>query len=79
MRFGLNEDLGFSEKDRNENIRRIAHVGFPSFFLGDFAICREWRFILHNGEERTNANEYRSRSYSQIPRPLRSHRSSHLT
>jgi len=26
VRFGLNEDLGFSEKDRNENIRRIAHV-----------------------------------------------------
>ena len=27
MRFGLNKDLGFSEKDRNENIRRIAEVG----------------------------------------------------
>lgn len=26
MRFGLNKDLGFSEKDRNENIRRIAEV-----------------------------------------------------
>ena len=26
MRFGLNKDLGFSEADRNENIRRIAEV-----------------------------------------------------
>lgn len=26
VRFGLNSDLGFSEKDRNENIRRIAEV-----------------------------------------------------
>lgn len=26
IRFGLNKDLGFSEKDRSENIRRIAEV-----------------------------------------------------
>lgn len=26
MRFGLNRDLGFDEKSRNENIRRIAEV-----------------------------------------------------
>lgn len=26
IRFGLNKDLGFSERDRNENIRRIAEV-----------------------------------------------------
>jgi len=26
VRFGLNRDLGFSERDRNENIRRIAEV-----------------------------------------------------
>jgi len=26
VRFGLNKDLGFSEKDRTENIRRIAEV-----------------------------------------------------
>lgn len=29
VRFGLNKDLGFSETDRNENIRRIAEVGIP--------------------------------------------------
>ena len=27
VRFGLNKDLGFSERDRGENIRRIAEVG----------------------------------------------------
>ena len=26
VRFGLNKDLGFGEKDRGENIRRIAEV-----------------------------------------------------
>jgi len=26
IRFGLNKDLGFSEQDRNENIRRIGEV-----------------------------------------------------
>jgi adenylylsulfate kinase len=26
VRFGLNKDLGFDEKSRNENIRRIAEV-----------------------------------------------------
>lgn len=29
VRFGLNKDLGFSEKDRNENIRRISEVSHP--------------------------------------------------
>lgn len=29
VRFGLNKDLGFTEKDRNENIRRIAEVRSP--------------------------------------------------
>lgn len=27
LRFGLNKDLGFSDEDRRENIRRIAEVG----------------------------------------------------
>lgn len=26
LRFGINQDLGFSEVDRRENIRRIAHI-----------------------------------------------------
>ena len=31
IRFGLNKDLGFSETDRNENIRRIGEVGRAHF------------------------------------------------
>lgn len=37
VRFGLNKDLGFSEKDRNENIRRIAEVGLTGHGL--LAMC----------------------------------------
>jgi adenylylsulfate kinase len=33
VRFGLNKDLGFSERDRNENIRRIAEVGLTGHGL----------------------------------------------
>ena len=29
IRFGLNNDLGFDEKSRNENIRRIGEVRLP--------------------------------------------------
>jgi len=39
VRFGLNKDLGFSETDRNENIRRIAEVRSPPSHL---AVCC-WR------------------------------------
>lgn len=54
VRFGLNKDLGFSEKDRNENIRRIAEVAklfsdsstitltsFISPYLADRKIARD--------------------------------------
>jgi adenylylsulfate kinase len=33
VRFGLNKDLGFDEKSRNENIRRIGEVCFFFFFV----------------------------------------------
>ncbi|KAG8827709.1 Adenylyl-sulfate kinase [Serendipita sp. 400] len=58
IRFGLNKDLGFSEKDRNENIRRIGEVAklfsdaaaititaFISPYKADRSIARE----LHIG------------------------------
>jgi adenylylsulfate kinase len=38
VRMGLNRDLGFSEKDRNENIRRIAEVAKLFADSGDVAI-----------------------------------------
>jgi adenylylsulfate kinase len=36
VRFGLNKDLGFSEKDRNENIRRISEVQTHSAYIRAF-------------------------------------------
>ena len=33
IRFGLNKDLGFDEKSRNENIRRIGEVNTIHHFL----------------------------------------------
>ena len=41
VRFGLNKDLGFDEKSRNENIRRIAEVrwGFSWLSCWAFAWC----------------------------------------
>lgn len=42
MRFGLNKDLGFSEKDRNENIRRIGEVSVG----GAHYFCLQTRVLI---------------------------------
>jgi len=56
VRFGLNKDLGFSEKDRNENIRRIAEVAklfadsstiAITSFISPFAADRQTARSLH--------------------------------
>ncbi|KAJ4314610.1 Adenylyl-sulfate kinase [Neodidymelliopsis sp. IMI 364377] len=56
VRFGLNKDLGFSEKDRNENIRRIAEVAklfadsstiAITSFISPFAADRKTARDLH--------------------------------
>lgn len=39
VRHGLNGDLGFSDGDRNENIRRVAEVSRLSFEHGNLTIC----------------------------------------
>jgi adenylyl-sulfate kinase len=39
VRQGLNQDLGFSDKDRTENIRRIAHVAKLMMDAGLIVIC----------------------------------------
>lgn len=39
MRHGLNGDLGFSDKDREENIRRIGHVAKLMYEAGFIVIC----------------------------------------
>ncbi|RDW71972.1 putative adenylylsulfate kinase [Coleophoma crateriformis] len=63
VRFGLNKDLGFSEKDRNENIRRIAEVAklfadsttiaitsFISPYAADRKIARDLHAASGGGE-----------------------------
>jgi adenylyl-sulfate kinase len=39
VRHGLCGDLGFSEEDRNENIRRVAEVAAILYELGNIVIC----------------------------------------
>ena len=39
MRFGLNSDLGFSDADREENIRRVAEVGKLFAESGVVTLC----------------------------------------
>lgn len=39
VRHGINGDLGFSEKDRKENIRRVAEVGRLAFDHGNITLC----------------------------------------
>ncbi len=39
LRHGLNGDLGFSDTDRNENIRRAAEVARLSFSHGNIVLC----------------------------------------
>lgn len=64
VRFGLNKDLGFSDKDRVENIRRIGEVAklfadsstialtsFISPFKADRQIARDCHAAVQGGEE----------------------------
>ncbi len=39
VRQGLNQDLGFNDKDRSENIRRIAHIAKLMMDAGLIVIC----------------------------------------
>ena len=54
VRFGLNKDLGFSEADRNENIRRIAEV---SKLFADSATFAITSFISPYRADRDSARE----------------------
>jgi hypothetical protein len=69
VRFGLNKDLGFTEKDRNENIRRIAEVRHVPLRLLDP--------ILHASS--TNSTPHRSPNSSPTPPQSQSHPSSRPT
>lgn len=39
VRHGLNADLGFSEKDRDENLRRVGHVARLFYEHGNIVLC----------------------------------------
>lgn len=52
VRHGLCSDLGFSQKERHENIRRIAHISHLFFETGNIVLCS---FISPEGEMRDYA------------------------
>ena len=54
VRMGLNKDLGFSDNDRKENIRRIAEV---AKLISDAGVIVITAFISPFREERENAKE----------------------
>jgi bifunctional enzyme CysN/CysC len=49
VRHGLNGDLGFSEKERRENIRRVGHVARIMYDAGFIVVCS---FISPNRDVR---------------------------
>lgn len=59
IRFGLNKDLGFSEEDRNENIRRISEVS--KLFADSCTICLT-SFISPYRADRDRARELHKES-----------------
>ncbi|CAH0047922.1 unnamed protein product, partial [Clonostachys solani] len=59
VRFGLNKDLGFSEKDRNENIRRISEV---AKLFADSATIAITSFISPYRADRDLARELHSQT-----------------
>ena len=63
LRYGLNNDLGFSLKDRTENIRRIAEVG--KLFV-DSGIITLAAFISPIIEDRENARNIIGDRYIEI-------------
>lgn len=54
IRFGLNKDLGFTEADRNENIRRISEV---SKLFADSTAVAVTSFISPYKADRDNARK----------------------
>ena len=64
VRHGLNGDLGFSDQDREENIRRIGHVAKIMYEAGFIVICS---FISPSRKMRTYVrNLFTAGSFSEI-------------
>ncbi|GME69791.1 hypothetical protein B5S31_g3109 [[Candida] boidinii] len=59
VRFGLNKDLGFTEEDRNENIRRISEV---SKLFADSCSISITSFISPYKQDRLKARELHAES-----------------
>ncbi len=55
VRHGLNGDLGFSEKERRENIRRVGHVARLMYDAGFIVICS---FISPNRQVRDAIKDF---------------------
>ncbi|GAB7348626.1 hypothetical protein MBLNU459_g7000t1 [Dothideomycetes sp. NU459] len=64
VRFGLNKDLGFSERDRNENIRRIGEVAklfadsaciTLTSFISPYKADRAQARAMHESTDNTDA------------------------
>ncbi|KAK7549511.1 adenylyl-sulfate kinase [Phyllosticta citricarpa] len=67
VRFGLNKDLGFSEKDRNENIRRIGEV---AKLFADSSTIAITSFISPYKADRQSARDLHAASQSADDEPL---------
>ena len=63
VRQGLNADLGFSDEDRTENIRRIAHTAKLMMDAGLIVICA---FISPFQKERDLARQLAGPSFMEI-------------
>ena len=64
LRLGLNKDLGFNEKDRIENIRRVSEVAELMMDSGIYVLCC---FISPFLQERENLkNKFRSEDFIEI-------------
>ena len=63
LRFGLNNDLGFSEEDRNENIRRAAEVSSLFARRGFLVIST---FISPYNIQRANARKIIGKNFHEV-------------
>ena len=63
LRKGINQDLGFSEKDRKENIRRVAEIS--KLFL-DMGVLTINSFICPTKEMRDHAREIIGENFIEV-------------
>ena len=69
-RYGLNSNLGFSEEDRNENVRRVGEVAKILAESGTVAIAS---LVSPYRAERDRARELHEKAGIPLHRALRRH------